>query len=365
MKKYLTISCFAFACSGAGATEEIDPFILEWLDDPEYRAVDGETLRIDHAPELPSADEKGATSVLLGWAVKGHGVYQDGFPQTVNGVTVFDHCTGSQLSSGCDGEFHIQAADNYIDNITDWAGEIVSFCGDSKKAAFFPCALPHLKKPNGKTVTWRWDPTGCPSSSTGRTHIYQGIKQAITYLNNASTGVNFVEANFGETLRFTCGGHIEPFDGLTVAAFTPAGSLTLRYAAPYNVAESCETPSIANWRYTAKGDLVYTYSNAQVEFNWANMFNFITGCSTVTSNVRRIIRNIVVHEVGHYFGFTHQTYDNHDFDIMATDHSCSDLVNSSKGFHPYMVQAVEDMDTSTLSSGVDLWDNDLSCFGPR
>ena len=337
----------------------------------------GRGIKYDEDPYeggTPDPSEKGNWPVLAGWAMTGDLVFQDG--------SAGDHCSAFGLS--CDNEWHIQANDTNITSHADWLNgfglkaDSLGRCGSdvlggwpSTPNSWYPCAIPYLYPTvAGRQMPWTFSAGTCPASATGREHIRQAILSMITYLELGTT-YRFPEATAANGLTPEI--YVQCASDLpvgTAARWSPRGALTLRYAAPVEIEEGCESAgypgSGSNGTeafYFQRVDMVYTYSASTLNINWTSMFDFLATCTANTTKVRRGIRNILLHEFGHAMTFAHDRVVDVDTGIMEPALDCTESTEFLRGFSEPLRNLMIDFDSRAIGS-LSLHDSDVSCLKP-
>lgn len=385
----MTLAACLVGCSGApddGAPSDAD--LLEaqtfWDTFPDAKPITTweEEAVFDSRYEPPAgSEEKGLLPALLGWSLQGHLQYQDGF-RDIRTEPAQDDCSRFGLS--CDSQWHIQANDLYYSTQADALDDVRGRCGSSYVEAdgltseWYPCIMPRLNQTlTVRNIKWRFDGGGCTgSTSVNRRRMHDGIVQAFNYVHNNTT-LSFTEVGptAAANVVFVCEPNL-PTNSLL--RWTPIGDLTLRWATAGNPTgisgwiDQCETRGLPGYispgvglGYRQRPDMMYTYSIGEIAFNYVSLWSFLYGCTVNESELVRGIRNAVLHEFGHHLSFPHQDYDSNDFGIMrpGTQQSCQIMTGYSEGYHTFMLQAINDIDTNP-GTNLQVPDYDLSCFVP-
>jgi hypothetical protein len=338
----------------------------------------------NQTPDMMSVTDKGSIPLLTGWALKGVLRFQDNVRDSAAATN--DHCSlmPGGAEDGCDKEWHAQARDTYYDNFADGDDELTGLCGNAGLAgqgaadwSWLPCAFPrYTGAPNsvGRTKKWRLIETDC-GNSTARGHLRGAIIQALSYYDT-HVGFNFTETTGGDwNILFTCG----TLPGLQ-GRWAPRGNLTPRnYLASFDPSdpslifrESCETPNLPGSRdfsnqYETAMDYLYTYDQGEIRIDIASNLRDMS-CVTDSTRIRRGIAHVVKHELGHHWGLTHHEYSNPSLGLMRGQvYSCQDRADYSIGLVQNYVDSLlaGRHDHENGAAGLELPDNDLSCFRPR
>lgn len=412
----IAIALTLAGCSG-DYTEVVDGDELVDLDGTEETLTDwaytGPPVPIDLEPngppplpegfESPAASpiEKGAYTVLQGWGIgKAHMQFQDGTPESYdmftsasctpgpfqpNCVTYPDFCSLT-AATACDNEWHIQVNDLSVDHQADWDTMGEFMCGVDW--SWFPCVYPKVTHASGgRAMTYSVDLSSCPADSTRRQLIRDGIDEALGKRAQVGGGPSAVSmwSDTGLTwtnvapgtgkVNFRCEDALCPAGEAhcSQAFFYPIGTLTpLGSPDPlFNIIESCTSwdgsPVPKPQPYLAQSDLIYTYGAARVSIDWQGLWNTIGG-GIPLRDAQRHVRNVMIHELGHFFGFHHTPlYFKTSYDVMGTParadyHEYFRTTNLT--FHPNLREAIGVLDMRT-SSGLQVYDWDLSCHGPE
>jgi hypothetical protein len=112
--------------------------------------------------------------------------------------------------------------------------------------------------------------------------------------------------------------------------------------------------------------MMYSYKSSRIVINYDGVFDKFYSCTTSEIEVTRGWGNVFMHEIGHKLGFAHDLYDDLSLGIMyaGASQTCEELTLFSKGFTEHHIAAIYDIDNSTDSFGLDVYDEDLSCFSP-
>jgi hypothetical protein len=312
----------------------------------------------------PNNIEKGSLPALIGWALKPCLAYQDGQQEYCGR----DHCEVFGLS--CDSNWHEQSNILEIRSEADFYDNWEGRC--NQENAWGPCMIPQLTRAN-RDMSWFFNAATCPSASVGRRIIYNGMAKAASWLSRYAF-VNMYEADSVEQadIEIACD---DSLDAGTAASWRPYGPLTLLYAladtdGPLTISESCETPglpgSAARLNYKQSLDMMYSYKSSRIVINYDGVFDKFYSCTTSEIEVTRGWGNVFMHEIGHKLGFAHDLYDDLSLGIMyaGASQTCEELTLFSKGFTEHHIAAIYDIDNSTDSFGLDVYDEDLSCFSP-
>jgi hypothetical protein len=158
----------------------------------------------------------------------------------------------------------------------------------------------------------------------------------------------------------------------TVMRSVPGGTLTMRMCVAdaelvTTVTDDCETAGLPGSSpkavYNQSIDCFYTPQRMVILVNYAKLFQFIGTCTTNTTTIRRVIRNSSLHEFMHHMGFPHDLYNNSDTGIMRTTLSCTAMRDFSMLPSEYHRFALDDIDMGNTHVDLDVYDEDLSCFG--
>jgi len=396
------------ACAGANGEpfEDTAPTDLDeptvYLDgeDPEQVQIDTEAMLDELRPTAGDPDEvysldhegfhaahsdnveKAAITALQGYAIDGVLQFQNGLKQ--GSETSNDHCSVFGLT--CDSAWHMQAKDLNIDTVTDFygptgkGGDFKGACGSNAEGTdYYPCIYRMINSGSaGHNFTWRLTDSDC-GNATQKAHVRAGIIQGLsrlTTVSNPGTNLTFTEVTGQANYEFACGNR--PANGGLLGWWMPLGSFELVYGAPMKdglpvtVKDTCETtglpggtpalrtPRTRTWR----PDMAYIYNIAQIIIEDATTFGSLASCATTSAQIRRGIANVVVHEVGHDFGFDHHPlYSDISWGAMKSGFSCNEMISFQYNWHPYMRDAVAVMDMMPTSGETnEVWDNDLSCF---
>lgn len=399
-----TLCLALFGCGDAPQPEQQEPMPAETVyrapvivedDLPEYteqeRAAMAEFMRtvepsdrevmIDD-PELYAArpkafsGEKAQYPAVTGWGMYGHLAYQDG--TNTEGWIEGDHCALFGLD--CDDEWHAQAAELYLDgSARDVYNALRNGCGsgtvesDGQSNLWLPCIGPYLTQSH-REITVYFDEPSCPSNTAGRKAIRDAINSVMSYMNRYSS-VRLLAGRLNDAdIIVYCD---ETLEADTAAMWLPAGNLSLRYGSIKGPAdltvltyEQCETRGLPGYgrggrNYQQGVDMMYSYSYANIALHWSAQFEKIAQCTSDPTEVSRVWRNTILHEVGHHLGFHHEAWDDDDFGVMATGGiACERLAGWSRGFDDNHLAAILDWDMDPSSGDVTIWDEDISCYNP-
>jgi hypothetical protein len=338
----------------------------EWLRSRTAKAPP-EDWRIDKESRYdldPNDIEKGSLPALIGWALKPCLAFQDGQQEYCGR----DHCEVFGLA--CDSNWHEQSSILEIRSEADFFDNWEGRCNQSN--AWGPCMIPQLTASN-RDMSWFFNAATCPSASVGRRIIRNGMVRAANWLSRYAF-VNMYEAASVEQadIEIACD---DTLDASTAASWRPWGPLTLLYAladtnTPLTISESCETPRLPGFgsglAYKQSLDMMYSYKSSRILINYNGVFDKFYSCTTNEIEVTRGWGNVFMHEIGHKLGFAHDLYDDLSLGIMYAGGSqtCEELTLFSKGFSEHHIAAIFDIDNSTDSFGLDVYDEDLSCFSP-
>lgn len=312
----------------------------------------------------PNDIEKGSLPALLGWGLTPCLAFQDGQQEFCGR----DHCEVFGLA--CDNNWHSQSSvlefESEQDFLDNWTGR----CNQAN--AWGPCMIPQLTASN-RDMSWFFNAATCPSAAVGRRIIYNGMARAASWLQRYAF-VNMYEADSVEQadIEIYCDSTL---DGSTAASWRPYGPLTLLYALadtnqPLTISESCETPGLPGFgsglAYKQSLDMMYSYKSSRIAINYNGVFDKFYSCTSNEIEVTRGWGNVFMHEIGHKLGFAHDLYDDLSLGIMyaGASQTCEELTLFSKGFTEHHIAAIFDIDNSTNSAGLDVYDEDLSCFSP-
>ncbi len=355
-----------------GEPRDLDPTQpLNWVDDL------GEIPQMDDQVQgdIPGGVDKTQHAAGHGWALKGTSQLQDG----IGG----DECTLSGVK--CDFLFHRQLVDRFADDATDFVQDNLGRCGSNEKNWLFPCALPKgTKAAGGKSWKYKIDLSSCPNSAAdqpGRKFVNNGIAQAFAKISSGS-GWKFASTTGNDwNILFKCGTTLGvSVDSLAITS--PYGAYSFLYAAGQpggqpgvtggvSVKEVCDGeggkeldgPNTINTIF----DMVYTYKQFEVQMVWENIFQFNRDCRVSTEdNATYMIASIMLHEMGHGFGFIHQDWNNDHGEkgIMNFQMDCLAAVNKFSDWPLPMYWSMQDIDLRT-SSPPTVSDGELSCLYPN
>lgn len=343
-------------------------------------------------PYEPPARDKGASTLFQGWSVRGHMQYQDGVGEyyrlsdhvacspdewwITDCIYYIDMCILTPQGV-CDNEWHIQADDL-------WAPGDGSFRAGVCNAAFpwYPCLFPKVTRASGgHAFTFAVDLAACPTDDQARTWaIHEGIDEAFGIRAQNGGGGNArnmwlkagvtwtrVSPNQSPTVVFRCGNRHG-----SQAEFEPVGIVLPFAAAPLNAADACDDWDGAGPRpppAQLQVDMMYTYERAVITLDWNRMWSSAS-CTQNSVEGRRYVRNLAIHEIGHFFGFQHSRgYTNPGFDVMANSGElpaqCAYNATTNLAMHPYLREAIRVMDMRNYTGPHQFYDQDLSCFAPR
>jgi hypothetical protein len=393
MRKLILLLSLTAACSAPVQAPErhaepspsvlLDDGIPEYTDEDRAEAAEfmaGFTpghseLRFDDLEDgFPKALDKTVSyTALTGWAIDGILAFQQ------EGAPGNPHCALFGLD--CDDEWHAQATRTDL-GFSQGAGflEVTrNGCGsdtiqsDGQANLWLPCIQPYVTE-SDREVTWYFDESTCPASSRGRTAIRDGMRAVQSYMNRySSITLREDTSRVYPEILIECSRDLASD---TAASWQPMGDLTLRYGsikAPGDINaityEQCETrglPGQFGRNYAQALDFMYSFDYAAVFLNWDAQFEKIAECTTDPTEMARVWRNTLLHELGHHLGFHHEGYDDLDFGIMhAGSISCDVMATYSRGFDDYHLFAIQNMDVDPNGdSDFLVWDEDLSCYNP-
>lgn len=335
-------------------------------------------LRFDDIEDaFPKAQNKAVGyTALTGWSIEGELRFQQQGARTPG----IPHCELFGLD--CDDEWHAQATSlNWGFVIGRGFGDVArNGCGsdtimsDGRSNLWLPCATAYLTE-SDREITWFFDENTCPADAAGRRAVRDGMRGAAQFMNNYSSVAvrEDTSPEFAELL-LTCATHL-PSD--TAARWQPMGEITLRYGSlkgPMDLTvithEQCETrglPGQFGRNFSQGLDMMYTYDYANIMLNWTAQFEKIAECTTDPSEMARVWRNTLLHEVGHHLGFHHEGYDHDDYGIMfGGSVACDRMATFSRGFDDYHLFSILNMDVDPNGSEeFVIWDEDLSCYNPE
>lgn len=353
---------------------------------PAYGEPTEPQLYDSHLFDAPQLSDKSSMAMLQGWAVRGNLHFEDGLHSS--GEIGTDHCGSTGLS--CDYQWHLQADDIFIDSYTDFygtqeaGGDFMGSCGSYIQGTqFYPCINRFAShQTGGHSFRWKLNDASC-GDATQKAHIRAGIIQGLSNFSNStnpSTGVTFSETTGSDwNYAFSCGNAgYNPAIGSAMAWTQPTGNLPLRFGAPRKDGlpvdwnDECETPSlpgIANHRpgnpskFRQSFDLQYTYARSEIVFEDAVIFGYYASCMTTAAQFRQGIGNILMHELGHDWGYQHSIgYVDPTFDSMAATVNCTTDRDRVKILHPYIRYGIADQDMIPNNPDDLIWDNDIACF---
>jgi hypothetical protein len=337
-------------------------------------------------PDNAGQTDKSSLTMLQGWSINGNLHFEDGLHSS--GEVGADHCSSAGLN--CDYEWHLQANDIYIDTFTDFfgtddaGGDFMGACGSYMQGTqYYPCInrfASHLT--GGHSFKWKLNDVNC-GDATQKSHIRAGIIQGLSNFANAAnpgTGVTFSETSGSNwNYAFSCGNlAYDQGGGQSMAWTQPSGNLALRFGAPrkdglpVDWIDECETPGLPGVDAHRPGnptkakqasDMQYTYSRSEIVFEDAVIFGTYATCMTTGAQFRRGIGNILMHELGHDWGYQHSIgYTNATLDALNSIVTCASDRDNVKILHPYIRYAIADQDTIPDNPDDVIWDNDISCF---
>ena len=331
--------------------------------------------------------EKAAYPALTGWAFDGRLQFQNGRFDAGETAPEGDHCTYFGLS--CSDDWRAQLKFLVLDD-AGFARNFRGSCGsaqiqpeDGLSNFWMPCANAYLTA-SEMDLTYYYDGDSCKrvsGSDRAKRIIGDAAASWANYMSRYSP-VSFTQTanpNFAN-IYIMCATTLAEE---TMGMWTPNGNFTLRYGgtvAGYTpggdelsatTIESCETRGLpgagAGVSYGQGLDLMYSYDYGTVFLNYEAMFSKLGECSTTESQLTRGVRNTIVHESGHHFGFSHDEWDSLDTGIMRPSGIvCEDMADHSMGFSDNHLQALASMDMNGQGQGgeLELWDVDMSCFIP-
>jgi hypothetical protein len=357
------------------AAPELPDMVIDPADYPELSVpFPSSTLGVDM--EIPGEDwehdgvgtvEKSMTTVGHGWALNGHvEVLQDGFEHWVPNDTNFT------------------SRDDFA------LGDLAGRCGrfdSTLDVSWLPCAQPRLRKgvANGKRWTWRivWPTFEAAGVSvavwgTFRTIFENAITDAVNRVEE-QTDIDFFkgDAAFEQNINIV-------YDNMagvsaTAVAISPVqGQISMSYAAANASLDHCETPSasgnIAGWEdlhIYSFTDVIYTYNKFNIGVEFFRLMNWATTCNPTTSQIRSRVKSIMMHELGHGFGFSHEQLPGVEYGASSNSimtkagMNCTWALNHT-GWNNEMRDTVNVADTHVLGlpDPIQITDNDISCHSP-
>lgn len=334
----------------------------------------------------PENIDKGATSMLMGWGVKGVLHYQDGTCTESDCAAQPDHCSYFGLT--CDNAWHSQA------RTLDFAGEakfIADFTGACAAGgvatdAWEPCLMPKIgSTAAARKFKYRLDMSTCPQTAAyaaQRTAMINGWAsvKAMTAdtTGNPIKGIGITWQEVTDNSWDILVKCQEWPGGTALAEWYPNDSLTsLKYAVavaggPNHWVDTCTTTGLpgynANPNLANKGiqdqDMVYQYDRAVVAVDMKEMAATGNNCTTDVNRLMWSYHNVMLHELGHHFGLQHDVLANLDFAVMYGASTCAENTNRKMNFHPFYREALRSLDTTTTSASLTVWDDDIACFIP-
>lgn len=356
-------------------TDEGDaPFELDIPLDVEPLPYDPDTPRPIDDPELYSGGpapvfaegdvEKTQIPIVWGWAMSAT------LKQQKKGLNPKAHC--ELFNKTCDNQNHYQSTALSISGWNDFNSHALGRCGRFDSGAEFdwmPCAVPAMeKKTGGKTFRWMFQNSNCPNDAAGREKILTGAQRAFAHLDE-QTHLTFQESSVDPHIVVRC--EAIGSEGTLGGGF-PRGDLKLRWGAAFAGEEQCldslgETNGQGNISY-AFTDFYYTYGKMDVVINWTNFFNWTTnGCAASAEDTRQIARSVILHELGHTFGFQHQnvTFNVDLVEIMREQLSCAEAKRPGNSWYFTMHSLMNDADIPGPNDPHLIFDEDISCLFPQ
>lgn len=360
-------------------------------------AIDVTKLRLEPDMGLDSEQgsaepiEKGAVTALNYFAIRGILNLQDGFFD-LKRETAQDDC--SRFGLFCDLTWHLQARKLLIGTADEFTGELLGACGAHQLSAAFlgpqvsiafqPCLIPnyHLASPSGRQIPWMDDVKNTCSSNKAKGDIRAAILDYQAYINGLGIGYTMYETSSVTLAKvvFRCEANASADQGSTIAAFRPDGELILRYATagvgvPGNFVETCESTG-ANLpgahppaSYVWSPDMNYSFQRSVISFAQNDLYAAIGSCTSDPIKTRRYIGNIIMHEMGHQFGFLHTPEFVKDPVLNPMTYvGCTEMTTYSKGYSNEYLATIFRFDR-TVNGGpvpqkLTIYDQDISCFKP-
>lgn len=328
---------------------------------------------------LEETEKKANVIMLQGWAIYGNTEMQDGVP----GAFGVDACTRAGLT--CDNHYHNQARITTFGTGPDIANaEFMGACGSAQTdaagipVAFMPCLLPYFHD-GVDSLKYKINLGACGSNVARRTMLTDGYHNAMAYIKSAFPTVAVSEVTGGANVEFICATSAADIgsDSADLAKWRPANAITLRFGAPQDArgaiaswADGCDTAGLPGSTKPPKAyfqfqDMVYTYDQSIVALHPDRVFAAAAKYTTNQNEITRYIRNIAVHEIGHLFGFQHDSYTDPDLGIMRASAADASATTHSRGFHSFYREAVSQMSMgSARFEASNVWDEDIACFKP-
>lgn len=285
-----------------------------------------------------------------------------------------------ELSDGLDhwvpNDFSYSSRDDFSEENLGRCGRFDGTVDNSWQA----CLVPRLRKNNGnKRWTWKidWASFGL-NPAQWQTHMDNfngGVVDAMNRVE-AQSDIDFWRGDeaLSQNINIVYNGDAA-FGFAKVGAGYPRGAITMSYSADHSLIDMCETPAAAGnvpgWQDLHVyhfADVYYTYNSATIEIQWNNLWGWIVStCAAPTWTVARsMIKTIIMHELGHVFGFAHQQLPTgSEGSIMLRNKTCT-WANTHPGWNGEMVEAVNRAHTHVLGEAdtLNVWDTDLSCHSP-
>jgi hypothetical protein len=281
------------------------------------------------------------------------------------------------------------------------ASEIRSYCGawgdsnpnnpDRKwyaNNAYLPCILIQSSSHN---LAWNIDWSGCPSTApTWQTAIVNNSIRE--YMNQWSIETGWPITENGSNrpkVTFACANNTEASYmagtevmevGAVMAGF-PTGTLARAFRAitagdnalgktglaTLSVCTEQQDPQFGVG-YASITDEYHYYQTGRVIISWDALWATIQNCPQYTdgNSAARSIKQILGHELGHVFGFSHQWDEVSTENIMWGTRNCGWMFGGNNGhWRNHMIEAVRDMKVPFNQEPLQFVDEGLQCDGPR
>lgn len=265
----------------------------------------------------------------------------------------------------------------YGDDHFGFASQLLGRCGrfdGLKDNAWMPCAVPAgaRTRANPKSWTYRINMTNCPDVQPWQTdNFVAGIDGAFAAAALTSSWT-FTKTTGTPNIEVYCAGPVEaqamdqanaPRGAIGVGYIS--GAVTQGHIGPSATYDVCEDPNFPQVeRFAHFVDWYGYYNRSRIGINWRLFWAELTACSSTDAFLRRGVKSVILHEIGHTLGFSHSNVSG-GLDTMHAIRSCNFFNRSRFAFEPYYREALNNADLPHYSTGLNLIDSEISCYRPN